>query len=64
MDCLQVCTNPNEPWRHWYSGIEGNDYRPGYEYRLEIAECRAPNPAADGSSIRWVPKRIVRQQPR
>ncbi|KWZ40787.1 hypothetical protein WS73_26135 [Burkholderia savannae] len=64
MDCLQVRTSPSEPWQLWYSGIEGFDYRPGYEYQLEIAEHSVPNPPADGSSIRWVLKRVVRQQPR
>lgn len=64
MDCLQVRTSPNAPWQLWYSGIEGFDYRPGYEYQLEIAEYEVPNSPADGSSIRRVLKRIVRQQPR
>ncbi|AOJ02842.1 hypothetical protein WS70_14255 [Burkholderia mayonis] len=64
MDCLQVRTSPNVPWQLRYSGTEGFDYRPDYEYQFEIAEYEVSNPPADGSSIHWVLKRIVRQQPR
>ncbi|KVQ63641.1 DUF4377 domain-containing protein [Burkholderia territorii] len=59
MDCLQVRGSPAEPWSLWYAGIEGFAYQPGYQYVLEVDEYRVAQPPADGSSIRWVLKRVV-----
>jgi len=59
MDCLQVRSSPAEPWSLWYAGIEGFAYQPGYQYVLEVDEYRVAQPPADGSSIRWVLKRVV-----
>ncbi|KUY71625.1 hypothetical protein WK78_27580 [Burkholderia cepacia] len=62
MECLQVRNRPNEPWSLWYAGIEGFAYQPGYLYTLEIDEYRVAQPPADGSSIRWVLKRVVERR--
>ncbi|KVH59782.1 DUF4377 domain-containing protein [Burkholderia cepacia] len=62
MECLQVRNSPNEPWSLWYAGIEGFAYQPGYLYTLEIDEYRVAQPPADGSSIRWVLKRVVERR--
>ncbi|HKT62784.1 MAG TPA: DUF4377 domain-containing protein [Burkholderia sp.] len=62
MDCLQVRSSPAEPWRLWYAGIEGFAYQPGYRYVLEVDEYRVAQPPADGSSIRWVLKRVVERR--
>ncbi|RQT41772.1 DUF4377 domain-containing protein [Burkholderia cepacia] len=62
MECLQVRNGPNEPWSLWYAGIEGFAYQPGYQYTLEIDEYRVARPPADGSSIRWVLKRVVERR--
>ncbi|RQR38065.1 DUF4377 domain-containing protein [Burkholderia sp. Bp9143] len=62
MDCLQVRGSPAEPWSLWYAGIEGFAYQPGYQYVLEVDEYRVAQPPADGSSIRWVLKRIVERR--
>ncbi|WP_322024083.1 DUF4377 domain-containing protein [Burkholderia sp. BCC1977] len=62
MDCLQVRSNPAEPWGLWYAGIEGFAYQPGYQYVLEVDEYRVAQPPADGSSIRWVLKRVVERR--
>ncbi|MGS0891314.1 DUF4377 domain-containing protein [Burkholderia stagnalis] len=62
MDCLQVRVSPSEPWTLWYAGIEGFAYQPGYRYTLEIDEYRVAQPPADGSSIRWVLKRVVERR--
>ncbi|WP_321856579.1 DUF4377 domain-containing protein [Burkholderia cenocepacia] len=59
MECLQVRSSPSEPWSLWYAGIEGFAYQPGYLYTLEVDEYRVAQPPADGSSIRWVLKRVV-----
>ncbi|WP_175910382.1 DUF4377 domain-containing protein [Burkholderia metallica] len=63
MECLQVRSSPNEPWSLWYAGIEGFAYQPGYLYTLEVDEYRVAQPPADGSSIRWVLKRVVERRP-
>ncbi|KVG29118.1 DUF4377 domain-containing protein [Burkholderia diffusa] len=62
MECLQVRGSPAEPWRLWYAGIEGLAYQPGYQYVLEVDEYRVAQPPADGSSIRWVLKRVVERR--
>lgn len=62
MDCLQVRSSPAEPWSLWYAGIEGFAYQPGYQYVLEVDEYRVAQPPADGSSIRWVLKRVVERR--
>ncbi|MCA7950691.1 DUF4377 domain-containing protein [Burkholderia seminalis] len=62
MECLQVRSSPSEPWSLWYAGIEGFAYQPGYLYTLEIDEYRVAQPPADGSSIRWVLKRVVERR--
>ncbi|HEF5869667.1 TPA: DUF4377 domain-containing protein [Burkholderia cenocepacia] len=62
MECLQVRSSPSEPWSLWYAGIAGFAYQPGYLYTLEVDEYRVAQPPADGSSIRWVLKRIVERR--
>ncbi|WP_175872391.1 DUF4377 domain-containing protein [Burkholderia sp. BCC0397] len=62
MECLQVRSSPSEPWSLWYAGIEGFAYQPGYLYTLEVDEYRVARPPADGSSIRWVLKRVVERR--
>ena len=62
MECLQVRSSPGEPWSLWYAGIEGFAYQPGYQYVLEVDEYRVAQPPADGSSIRWVLKRVVERR--
>ncbi|KAB0643620.1 DUF4377 domain-containing protein [Burkholderia latens] len=62
MDYLQVRGSPAEPWSLGYAGIEGFAYQPGYDYVLEVDEYRVAQPPADGSSIRWVLKRIVERR--
>ncbi|RQV07253.1 DUF4377 domain-containing protein [Burkholderia cenocepacia] len=62
MECLQVRSSPSESWSLWYAGIEGFAYQPGYLYTLEVDEYRVAQPPADGSSIRWVLKRVVERR--
>ncbi|MDF3080320.1 DUF4377 domain-containing protein [Burkholderia sola] len=62
MECLQVRGSSSEPWSLWYAGIEGFAYQPGYLYTLEVDEYRVARPPADGSSIRWVLKRVVERR--
>ncbi|WP_179402650.1 DUF4377 domain-containing protein [Burkholderia guangdongensis] len=62
MECLKVRGRTDEPWSLWYTGIDGFDFRPGYRYVLEVDEYAVAQPPADGSSVRWVLKRIVRRE--
>ncbi|MGU7783148.1 DUF4377 domain-containing protein [Burkholderia sp. PU8-34] len=63
MECLRVKDRPDADWSFWYAGIEGFDFQPGFLYVLEIDEYKAAQPPADGSSIRWVLKRVVSRVP-
>ena len=44
-------TNSQTGWEYRYSGIEGFDYEPHYEYILLIKNTTIANPPADTSSI-------------
>ena len=44
-------TNSQTGWEYRYSGIEGFDYEPHYEYTLLIKNTTIANPPADTSSI-------------
>ena len=44
-------TNSQTGWEYLYSGIEGFDYEPHYEYTLLIKNTTIANPPADTSSI-------------
>ena len=44
-------TNSQTGWEYRYSGIEGFDYKPHYEYTLLIQNTTIANPPADTSSI-------------
>ena len=44
-------TNSQTGWEYRYSGIEGFDYEPHYEYTLLIQNTTVANPPADASSI-------------
>jgi heat shock protein HslJ len=57
--CLQVREEPGADWQFHYSGIEGFNYEPGYNYTLRIREEAVENPPADASSIRWILVDIV-----
>ena len=62
VDCVGVApqscllTKPaeqaNADWEYRYSGIEGFDFEPNYEYTLLIKNTPISNPLADASSIR------------
>jgi len=52
--CLLIKTESQTNWEFLYSGIEGFNYEPGYEYVLEVRKDTIANPAADQSSIKYV----------
>lgn len=52
--CLLIKRKGTKNWELWYSGIEGFEHTPGYEYVLEVRKETDPSPAADRSSIRLI----------
>lgn len=49
-ECLQVKQADSERFELFYDAIEGFDYQPGYEYRIEVSITPVANPPADASS--------------
>ena len=60
--CLLVKEREQDDWQFFYDGIEGFDYEAGFEYRIEVNVYDVANPPADGSSRRYVLKRIISKQ--
>jgi len=52
--CLLIKTSDNNDWEYLYSGIEGFNYEPGFEYVIEIRREKVENPAADQSSEKLI----------
>lgn len=52
--CFLIKTSEKSDWEFLYSGIEGFNYEPGYEYVLEIKKETVQNPAADQSSVKYI----------
>ncbi|WP_162558636.1 DUF4377 domain-containing protein [Robertkochia solimangrovi] len=49
-------------WMHFYSGIKGFDYEPGYIYKLLVDVKQIPDPPADGSSKKYTLKKILEKE--
>jgi heat shock protein HslJ len=61
MKCMQVRRSPDEPYRNFYNQISGFEFERGYEYELLVEVTEVPNPPADGSSLRYALKEMVRK---
>ncbi len=67
MTCLQIQkgeTLEEGKWLHFYDGIEGFDYEPGYIYKLIVKETEIPphQVPADGSSLKFTLTKILSKQ--
>lgn len=51
--CLLVKKGDAKNWEFFYSGIDGFNYEPGYEYVLDVKEEKRENTPADVSSIKY-----------
>lgn len=60
--CLLIKEAESDNWQFFYDGIEGFDYEAGFEYKIEVKVYDVKNPPADGSSKRYVLKRIINKQ--
>ena len=63
MKCMQVKKEKATEWSNFYSAIEGFDYEPGYTYVIRVKEKKIKNPPADGSSIRYILKKVISKTP-
>lgn len=62
MQCFQYKTSPDEDWKLLYQPIEGFSYQEGYLYTLRVKTIRITNPPADGSSVRYILKKVISKQ--
>jgi hypothetical protein len=55
MKCYLIKKEGQSNWEFLYTGIEGFNYEPGFEYVLEIKKDTiiSSNPVADRSSIKY-----------
>lgn len=51
--CMLVKYSPDEEYQLFYSGIEGFNFEPGYEYELKVLVTPVENPPAGGSSLKY-----------
>lgn len=51
--CFLIKEGDSKDWTFWYSGIEGFNYEPGYEYVIEIRKDTVANPPMDASTIKY-----------
>lgn len=56
--CMLIKYAPEEKWQYMYSGIEGFDYEPGYEYQLEVQRTERTNPPQDASKYVYRLKKV------
>ncbi|MEE1885484.1 DUF4377 domain-containing protein [Pedobacter flavus] len=59
--CLQVKYKSSTEWQNFYGPIEGFNFEPGNEYLIKIKTIDVKNPPADGSTKRYVLKRIIKK---
>lgn len=60
--CLLVKFSESTEWVFYYSGIDGFEYEPGFEYVLEVKKHTINEPAADQSSIRYELVKVVSKE--
>jgi len=61
--CLQVKRAGSERFELFYDAIDGFDYQPGYQYRLQVSITEVANPPADASSLRYQLVNIIDKTP-
>lgn len=65
MKCLQVqeaeIINPAN-WKLNYEGIESFNFKEGKLVQLRIKEEITTNPPADGSSIKWILLKVLKEK--
>jgi heat shock protein HslJ len=59
--CFQVKFEKDAEWELLYSGIDGFEFEPGFEYELRVNKFTVENPPADASAIRYELVEIISQ---
>lgn len=52
-ECLLIKESARDPWKAYYSEIEGFYYEEGFIYQLRVAAVRRDNPPADASAFTY-----------
>lgn len=52
-ECFLIKESPRDPWRAYYSEIEGFYYEEGFFYQLRVAAVRRDNPPPDASAFTY-----------
>jgi hypothetical protein len=61
--CLQYRDAPDGPWKRFYGGIEGFEFRPGDETDILVRQEPIPRPPADAPSRRTILVREIERRP-
>lgn len=62
MQCLQYKEQPTDNWQLLYAPIEGFSHEAGYIYTLRVQVKQVAHPPADGSSVRYILKKVLSKQ--
>lgn len=52
-ECLLIKESERDPWKAYYSEIDGFYYEEGFVYQLRVAAVRRDNPPADASAFTY-----------
>jgi hypothetical protein len=59
MKCFLVKERADQSWQNFYEEIEGFQYEAGFEYEIQVEVRKIANPPADGSSLKYVLRRVI-----
>ena len=51
--CMLVKSNLKDDWEYFYDEISGFNYKPGYQYKLQVKKSAVKNPQQDASSLKY-----------
>jgi len=60
--CMQYKIKGEDNWQLFYDEIEGFTYEEGYTYELEVDIEKIDNPPADGSSLKYTLKKVIKKE--
>jgi hypothetical protein len=60
--CMEYQLKGEDSWQLFYGEIEGFTYEEGYKYELEVDVEKVANPPADGSSLKYSLKEVIKKE--
>jgi len=60
--CMEYQVKGEDSWQLFYGEIEGFTYEEGYTYELEVDVEKVENPPADGSSLKYSLKKVIKKE--